>query len=669
MNERDLKRPILLFMISSIALLTTAIGFMSYRSVAHYEARLLPEIEDKARTVGTELDRRIAQALDFSGLAQVRGVPQFFDKALEKNPELAYLALLRPDDTLVTERMAAGSVGYSNRANDSSVVDMTLPITVDDAILGTLHLGISSHYSRHILLELVYDVLTILVVSLLMTFGLLSFVIQTSVSERITSMLGMLNRIGQGDFRACRKNAASDRIGRMLDRVDDHLESVRRLYRDTMANLEAMGPIAGEERRVLLRIGQRNHLSDPPIDDTSAMTRLVTMRVMVFVFFVAEEMTRPFLPLYITEVAGNSAGASTIVSLPLSLFMLVAALAQPLGGMWVDRLGRRRLFLISAFTSVAGLALTAAATAYWELLFSRSLCAAGYGIVFVTCQGYAVDNTTPKTRARGIAMFVGGIMAAALCGPSIGGMVADHFGFRPALLIAAGISLGAAAIGQSVMQDTETRPVAAQRFALRHLGTIVTNRRLLALTLLVAIPAKIVLSAVLFYLTPIYLTALGEPQSVVGRVLMVYGGATVLFGPLIARFADTYWRQRHWFVGIGAMISGCGFLPILWMPGNFWVLVIGIATLGIGQALCMSPQLALVPEIAARECQEVGATIVLGMFRLVERAGGSLGPLAAGVLADWVGNGGAIAWIGQIVLGAGLTFLVLMLTVHQRHTT
>jgi predicted MFS family arabinose efflux permease len=666
MIDREFRRITLAFLVGSMALLSASIGVLSYQSLRHYEDRLLPEIQNKALTVGAEISRRIAQAAEFSSVADIRGAAEFFDKTLEQNAELAYLAIRAEDGKVLFERSSASAAGL---AAEKLVVDLVVPIASEPADGGpTLHLGVNSLYSRRILLELVYDVVTMLAISLLITFGLLSFMIQTSVSGRIHTVLGMLDRIGQGDFRPRQQQAGSDRIGRLLRRVEDELAGVRRLYTDTMANLEAMGAVAEDERRVLQRIGQRNHLDAPPVDDTSSTTRLAAMRLVVFVFFIAEEMTRPFMPIFIKEVAGNIQGASTIVSVPLSLFMLTAAFAQPCGGILVDKVGRRRLFLGAALLSVAGMALSAAAVSYWQLLLFRAISAAGYGVVFVSCQGYAVDNTTPKTRARGIAMFVGGIMAAALCGPSIGGIVADQFGFRPALVIAAIIALGAAVIGQELMRGGDQPQTAQKTFAFKDIVTIVSNRKLLALILLVAIPAKLVLSAVLFYLTPMYLTTLGEPQSVVGRVLMVYGVATVLLGPFIARYADTYWRQRHWFVGIGTMISGFGFLPILWMPGNFWVLVGGIAALGIGQALSMAPQLALVPEIAARECQELGATIVLGIFRLVERAGGALGPLAAGILADSVGNSNAIAWIGQVVLAAGFWFLLTMLIFHPRRS-
>lgn len=667
MQDR-LKRTTLLILAAAILLLTSALALLSWSAVVEYERRLLPEIEEKAVTVGKELARRLAQGVVFNGRVEtLRGVPEVFDKTLEQNPELAFITLRGADGRKLAERMsAAEDAGLAGMAD--TLLDLELPITVDDEQVGSLHLGISSVMARRILQDMSYDVLTVLAIALLITFGILSFLVQTRIAGRIDAILGTLERIGQGDFRVRLREGGRDRISRILDGINDTLETVRRTWREALANLEGGGKELGDERRALIRIGERNRLDEPAVDDTPVMSRLVAMRLVVFVFFLAEELTRPFLPLYIKELSAASASPSFLVSLPLSLFLFTAAAAQPWGGAWAGRIGRRRTFLIAATVSVIGMAATALVTSYWALLACRLICALGYGAVFVTCQGFAVDNTTPRTRARGMAMFVGGVMAAAVCGPSIGGIIADYFGFRMTLMIAAGVALVAVAVGQSLMQAGEAEVRCTRAVGWREILSVIANRRLLAMILLVSIPAKIVLAGVLFYLTPVYLTALGESQAVIGRVMMVYGVATVLIGPIAARYADLHWNKRHWFVGAGALVSGCGLLPILWMPTELWVLVLGISALGIGQALSLSPQLALVPEIAAEQCHQLGPTVVLGVFRLVERAGGAMGPFVAALLADAIGNASAVASIGQMVLLGGLLFLASMVAFQPRQS-
>ena len=88
---------------------------------------------------------------------------------------------------------------------------------------------------------------------------------------------------------------------------------------------------------------------------------LVRVRLPLFVFFFAEELSRPFFPIFVRSLHLSFEGLSpeVVVSLPMMLFMLVVAFAQPLGGPWVERFGARRLMLAGAIVGASGLALTA----------------------------------------------------------------------------------------------------------------------------------------------------------------------------------------------------------------------------------------------------------------------------------------------------------------------
>ena len=88
------------------------------------------------------------------------------------------------------------------------------------------------------------------------------------------------------------------------------------------------------------------------------------------------------------------------------------------------------------------------------------------------------------------------------------------------------------------------------------------NKRFMTVTGLAAIPAKILLTGVCFYLVPLYVLSLGSTQSVVGRILMLYGVVMVVVSPLAAAFAST--RQRmEWLVGSGLLLSGIGTLLLM----------------------------------------------------------------------------------------------------------
>lgn len=660
-EERRLRRGKLWFMVLAVLLLSAAQSALSLVVVVRFEERLLPEITEKAELVGAEVCARIEDALVFDrDLNALRGVERFFDKVLEQHPEMITLTIVAPDGTALFRRGAAGDAAAAAgtaAAVDDPGHDLTLPIHIGGRQVGRLTVAINHRYAERTLREMTYDVLTVLAISLLITFGLASFVIQARFSGRIDAVLTMMDRLGKGDLRPNKADGIADRIGEVVSRLNGVVERVRDLYRASLVHLESFGPSAAAHVRTLTDLGERNRLNDPPVDDTPSATRLLALRLVAFTFFLAEEVIRPFLPLYVKQLAGDLATNNSLISLPFSLFIFVGAAAQPWGGHLSERYGYRRTFLLASLLSAVSLTLIVVTDGYWWMLAWRIVGAIGYGVAFAACQGYAVENTTPATRTRGIAVFIGGVMAASICGPSIGGMIADHLGFGVTLLFASGVILAAMVVGQALMGDGARR-AKAQPLGWRELKGVLVNPSMLALLMLISVPAKILLNGALFYLTPLYLTSIGEPQAVVGRVMMVYGVTAVLLGPLAAGCADARPTRHHLFVGLGATLAGLGLAPLGVMPDRLWILVAGIGALGFGQALCIPVQLSLVTQFAARRCSDLGPAAVLGVFRFVERAGGALGPIVAATLVGELGYGGAIAAMGQLSALCAVAFLI-----------
>src|SRR3546814_10986887 len=69
------------------------------------------------------------------------------------------------------------------------------------------------------------------------------------------------------------------------------------------------------------------------ISETTQPLNLVAARLSIFMFVLAEELSRPFFPVYVPEVAGPITGLApgVIAALPIAVFLLVWALAQLFG--------------------------------------------------------------------------------------------------------------------------------------------------------------------------------------------------------------------------------------------------------------------------------------------------------------------------------------------------
>jgi predicted MFS family arabinose efflux permease len=286
-------------------------------------------------------------------------------------------------------------------------------------------------------------------------------------------------------------------------------------------------------------------------------------------------------------------------------------------------------------------------------------------MVFVAAQAYVLHHATPATRARNFALFVGAIMAATVCGPSIGGILADNVGMRPTLALAATLAL----LSMAVIRQLPDTQFAADRPAARvptwrEIGLLLRSSRFMAVTVLAAMPAKMLLTGVCFYLIPLYVVSLGSTQAMAGRMLMTYAVMMVVMAPLTAGWAHNRERMR-WLVGGGLMVSGLGGLALLAGEQVGWVFAT-VLLVGLGQSLSISAQSALVSEQCAAEVAQLGEGAVYGVYRLLERLGNALGPMLAAVLLAAYGYRTSFVVIGCGVLACG-AFFVLTARRHTAH--
>ncbi|MBL8470401.1 MAG: MFS transporter [Rhodocyclaceae bacterium] len=386
---------------------------------------------------------------------------------------------------------------------------------------------------------------------------------------------------------------------------------------------------------------------------------LARLRLAMFLLILSEELTRSFLPLTIRDLAGDlqTVAGMSAISLPISAYMLCFALATPYGGNWADRYGSRRIMFVGCALSAAGFFWGGLDAHYGSFVAARCLCAAGYALATLAAQRSIVHQTTPATRAQGLAMFLGAASAAAICGAAIGGVLAQQFGRQTVFIASAAASLAALAVASA------TPPVRAAQadapLSIAALLRLVVHWRMAAIFFGAAMPNKFVLTGFLFYLVPLAMMTEGYSANDVGRAVMIYFLLNAALNPLASRLSDRYgWRAG--LVALGAALVGAGGLAGWW--GGAAVLYIGIAALGAGTGLMSAPLQALAVE-AGRESGAPGASSVMAALRTVERLGAMLGPLVLGAL-----NSRLDYDMVMVVTGAGVLACLVLFSVAQGRT-
>jgi MFS family permease len=664
-----------------------ALAASAYLSHKTFERALAPQMSMKVATVGATVRSLVLKAVD-NGIKfhELYGIDQKFEDVKEDNPEISYLAITDTSGKVLHQRLKAPAGAEAHfrsapvlarlsaveqqqqpivRLGDQYIV--TVPIVSAEGPLGLLHIGVGVGFVDSIVMDMLLDVLVVLVVALFFTLELLNFMAGARLEAALRTLGDTLERGTQGNFTTPHTAAPAHEFTAVHSLLEAVLARVNSGYQALTREVDAGRHGPAHERlpglhtvqQGLAALAQKFRFGVDDAPRGASDTELNKVRAPLFIFILAEELTRSFLPSYVNQLQVAIPGLSPalVVGLPIALFMLIVALGQPFIGAWSERVGHRHAMRVGSAIAALGFLATAFAYNVLDLLLWRSLCAVGYAMVFVAAQGYVLTHSVAGNRARSFSLFIGAIMVATVCGPSIGGILADNIGARPTFAIAAVLALVALGV-MHTLPAMQRKPAAAAAHhkvpTLKEIGSLMASLRFMAVTGLAAVPAKIVLTGMLFYLVPMYMLSVGANQAMTGRILMVYAVMMVLMGPLAAAWAST--RQRmEWLVGGGLVLSGAGGMVMLAGADVSWVFA-AVVLVGAGQAMSMAAQSALVSERCPEDVQRLGEHTVYGVYRLLERLGNAAGPLIAGGLVLFCGYRNSFVVIGGMAVLCGLLF-------------
>lgn len=632
-----------------LAVLVVALLALSFETARQAQSILQPEIERKAATVADSTAGLLRRALDLGiPIDRLEGFDAYLQRLADENADLSYVSL----------RDAAGARVYGSRIPAGVTPDGTREVTVAIAPAGaaplTLAVGLDPAYARQVVSTLWVDLAIIMFVTAIVALELVYVGFGARLYGAIDGVESRLRSLRRGDMRQHAPVDLDNEFGRLAQSIDGRLDHLHVAYASLRRRVAERGDQLSQQALDLLRgrfgLGER-------VDGGSA--RVAAVRAPLFVFMLAEELTRPFLPVYIKTLATPVPGVSQdlLASLPMVAFLVIVAATQPILGGLTERMGRRQSLMIGALFGLAGYVASAFAGDLIGLTMARAVSGVGFALVFVAAQGFVIDSTDMSQRSGGMAMFIGAILVAGLCGPPIGGILADRVGIPGTFVIAglfAALSLALAYIAMPAAAAKKQGP--AIRW--RDFGTIVSSPLLSALFFLCAMPAKIILVAFCFFLVPLEMQALGASQSATGRMLMIYPIIMVLLVPRFAALADR-WNMRAPFVAVGGLVAGASAFVMLGETGEATLVAVMLLGLGLGQAISIAPLSGLVGELG-RELPGVSESSVYGIFRLVERTGNALGPLIAGALLGIYGFSGAVMIIGGAMALCALAFAAII---------
>ncbi len=656
----------------TLVLLVAATGVISQVALGAFRRVVLPEMGREATAVGTALAGQIGRAVALGVPAdRLVGLEPFFQQTLASRPALDSIRLDMPG----LQAQAARAAGPARAARD--VQDVAVAVPGPAGPLGTLRLGVNPSRLERSAADSTWDIAIVLLVAVLATVEALMFLTDRFVSTPLRLVDRLASRVAAGDWTVRAQQMGLDAAGRFLSRMNALVRRMneRRRHVDWLAaEVAREAPHArGAAARVVAGLAAMRFA--PAALGVEAIPRSVAIaRAPLFLYVFAEQLSTSFIPLFAKTLAQPRGWvpATLAVSLPITAFAGVIALASPFGARLAGRLGTRGVLALGVVPAILGYAMTAQAQSVEAFTLWRAVTAVGYALITIACQSYLVAASeeagvaSSGGRGRTMAVFVYAAMTGALCGTAIGAVLADRIGFRGTFIASAALTACAGLLAWQTMDRgagrRAVRPSVSAAAGAR--GIAWRNPGFVALVLLGAVPAKLVLSGFIFTIAPLFLQSLGDSQPEIGRQVMLYAGTMLLTIRLGAFAADRLGAALH-SIGFAGVATGVGLLLATVLPPGLG-LPLAIAAVGLSQGLASAPMLAVVPELCPELAARLGVATLYGYLRLAERIGSIVGPALAALLAGLFGFTAAIGAIGAVSLVTAIGYWAASALIERR---
>jgi MFS family permease len=368
-------------------------------------------------------------------------------------------------------------------------------------------------------------------------------------------------------------------------------------------------------------------------------------------------LERSTLPLIGEDEFGLTSSAAVLSF--IVAFGLAKSLTNLAAGVGAERLGRRRLLICGWLAALPVPLLIAIAPTWGWIVAANLLLGINQGLAWSMTVVMKIDLVGPERRgfALGLneAAGYGGVALAA----AVSGWLAAEFVARD-VLVAGGavIALTALVLSAMFVRDTAGHVRLEQRSG-RHdsdevapgLGSAFADVSFRRPALRACSQAGLVNNlndALAWGLVPLFLAANGASAAQIGLVAGIYPGVWGIGQIFAGRWSDRIGRKP--LIVAGMLLQGLALAGLAVSDGAVGLAALAATVLGVGTALVYPTLIAAISDAVS----PVARAPAVGVYRFWRDMGYVAGGLLAGIAADAVGYGGAIAIVAGLTVLSGL---------------
>lgn len=354
------------------------------------------------------------------------------------------------------------------------------------------------------------------------------------------------------------------------------------------------------------------------------------VRLLVFIMFVAYNMTSSFLPVYILRStdAWSFADKELMASLPITLnIFFIGTMALCCAGL-LKRMSIRTLTVISALFSMAGNLLIYCVPTYPCMLLGLALDGVGMGLVSNAVYVLISRLRSEEERLDGFAIYNAACISGINFGMMLGSILAANFTQHMVFACVAVLWLVVVAVTVAVDRHTKDMLGAAEEetgIPMR-LGSFLKGKGVLAFLVLIQNP-YIIFNSFVYYFVPIFCDELGQGETTVSLLLMGYALFAVYLSGPVTRFMDRAAGRKAMYVAFVLNIAAV--VLFAWLQ-TLAALAAALMLMGLSASFGKTVQQNYFMELAT--VKQYGEDRAIGLYNFTENIGESLGPTVFGKL-------------------------------------
>ncbi len=657
---------ILLFIISNFAISAT----LYFYHISAQKDALFTEISNKSRAIGMSVKNILEHAVSLDiPLEAVRGTPQYLNNKLKQSPELEYLVLTNEKGEIlakteeVRDSLRGSLIRFAKSINSDdeqpepfkiySSYNIPLLIKSKDKVIGYLHVGIAAKIIKNNISSVFYDILVILIASIVIGYEFLSYFFMNSIIHPVREFIKSLQRISSNDFSSVNQIGMHDVFSELLIYINKDIINLNTKFKSliqrylSLKSSNAYHDIVGDKVKEV-RVHSKWAENEPQEIFLSPIVS--NLRLLAFLIIFSEAILIPILPSYAAQFYEPTFYFSKqfTSSLPITFFMLFALLSIPLSPRLSYKFGFRKTFIIGYSLIALGYSMIYIGDGLIPLLLSRSLTAIGFSTSYICFQNYVSAYATTEMKLRSYAIFSVAIGSAYICGAPLGGLLVENIGLKYTFLLAILAAVSAIMITRKYIHDLRTYTLTAERKVTKKSIHLFKIPELLLSVFCSGLPMRLLHSSLVCFLYPLYLQQLGNSQSAVGRTMMVFGIVMFLVAPIAPRFVAKISKSPLVTI-IVSFIMGISMMMDQFFHTTEGV-IFGLAIYAIGSVIHVSAMMSILEDVFKKVSSEHTQSTILSFYFIFERIGMIFGPVLTSILLAHFSYSKTLFYMGAMIL-------------------